>query len=416
MARRRKFSVLSGIILLSLLAAAMPLASGCAPETAVEKEKVVTYLSLADLTGPTGAMRVYADKLSQWYVEDLNEAGGVDGVKINYIVVDTRYDTSRAVAAYKRYRTEPNLLYAQPNGTDALRVLASQWEKDGIVGYAAPDGYFQAHQGPVFLWGPCYQDMFSSMLDWVVADWKAKGKPGMPKLAHMGWDNAWGREVLHGGVEYAEKLGLTMVESEFYPTGTLKHDVYLTRMAAAGANYIHVGGVDPAPSNVIRDAHALGLTKDIQFISDVFGTNEGVGVKAHPEALEGTVVYGFYLRGDEAYNHPFMDVWVKHSDTPFTELPDLLPLGVTFIRGLEFGLKEALKDTSYEELDGEVLYQAMQRLTGVDVNAGLTGPCAYSETDRRGSKVIKFYQVKKSKLVPITDWVETPDAVSLYEW
>ena len=416
MARRRKFSVLSGIILLSLLAAAMPLASGCAPETAVEKEKVVTYLSLADLTGPTGAMRVYADKLSQWYVEDLNEAGGVDGVKINYIVVDTRYDTSRAVAAYKRYRTEPNLLYAQPNGTDALRVLASQWEKDGIVGYAAPDGYFQAHQGPVFLWGPCYQDMFSSMLDWVVADWKAKGKPGMPKLAHMGWDNAWGREVLHGGVEYAEKLGLTMVESEFYPTGTLKHDVYLTRMAAAGANYIHVGGVDPAPSNVIRDAHALGLTKDIQFISDYWGTSEAIGIKAHPEALEGTVVLGYFLRGEDAWQHPLCEILEKYVDKPLRDLPDAGPIAMDWIIRFESGVRQALKNVSYEELDGEDMFQGLKELTGMDLNQGFTGPCTWSETERRGSRLVNFYQVKGGHVVRIQDWVEAPDAVSLHKW
>jgi len=415
---RRTLSVLSGIILLSLLVAAMPFASGCAPKPAVEVEveKIATYLSLSDLTGPTAGMRAQAEEMTEAYVDEVNEKGGVDGVKINFILIDTRYDTARAVAAYKRYRGEPNLLYVQPPSTEGARALAPQWERDKVVGYVPPDGYFQAFPSRMFLWGPCYQDAFAGMLDWAVADWKAKGKPGMPTIGHIGWDSAYGQEPLHGGIEYAEKLGVTVLPPEFFPTGALKHDVYLTRLASAGANYIHVGGVDPTPSNVIRDAHALGLTKDIQFIADFWGPNEAVGVRAHPEALEGTVIYGYFLRGEEAREHPFTEVWVKRGLGNLADMPDMIPLGVTWVRGFEFGLREALKDVSYEELDGEALFQGLKRLTGVDVNDGFTGPCAWSETDRRGSKLLRFYQVQDSKIVPITGWVEAPDAVSLYEW
>lgn len=414
---RKSLVVLCGVILLSLLLTAIPLAAGCAPRPAVEEEKVVSYLDLADLTGPTAGMRGSADTLERYYFDDLNEKGGIEGVKVNFIVVDTRYDTARAVAAYKRYRDEPNLLYVATPGTDAARALAPRYERDDLVAYASADGYFQAHQGRVFLWGPCYQDMFAAVLRWVVDDWKAKGNPGMPKVGDIAWDNAYGREALRGGKEYAEKLGVTLLPLELFPPGTLKHDVYLTRLASAGANYIFVGGVDPTPSNVIRDASALGLTKDIQFISDVYGTSEGVGLKGHAEALEGTITVTYFLRGDEAYNHPFCEVWKKHSDVPLSELPDLLPLGVQWARGFEFGLRGALKDVGYEELDGDALMQAMMKLTGMDINEGYTGPCTYSETNRRGTETVKLYQAKNGKMVPITDWVEVPDAVSMYkEW
>ncbi len=47
---------------------------------------------------------------------------------------------------------------------------------------------------------------------------------------------------------------------------------------------------------------------------------------------------------------------------------------------------------------------------------GITGPNAYSPTSRRGSWEIKFYRVKNTKVIPITDWVKAPDAVSLHKF
>ncbi len=124
----------------------------------------------------------------------------------------------------------------------------------------------------------------------------------MPKLGYISWDSAYGQEPLRGGKEYAEKMGVTLAPPEFFPAGSLDHTVYLSRLAKAEVNYIFVGGVDPTPTNVIRDAHKLGLTKTIQFFCDYWGPTS-LGVRLHPEALEGTVIVSYYLRGDDARKH-----------------------------------------------------------------------------------------------------------------
>ncbi|MBM3167046.1 MAG: hypothetical protein FJZ94_06340 [Chloroflexi bacterium] len=412
---RKSLVVLSGAILLSLIVTVIPLATGCTPKAAVE-EKYVTHLNLADLTGPTAAVHVPVDKGASAYLKGLNEKGGIDGVKVKYIVVDTRYDTARTVAAYQRYRTEHKVLFVQAPSTAGVKALAPFLQEDKGVGYGPPDGELQAFPGRYFLMGPSYQDGFAALLDWIVADWKAKGKTGMPKVGHMGWDNPYGREPLRGGKEYAEKLGLTLLPPEFFPAGSLKHDVYLTRLANAGANYIHVGGVDQTPTNVIRDAQALGLTKSIQFAADFWGPSEAFGVKAYPEALEGTVIYSYYLRGEEARNHPLGKLWVEYGYGSPADMPDPFVLGITQALGFEAGVRRALQDVGYEKLDGEAMFQAMQKLTGMDINKGLTGSCAWAEGERRASRFVKLYQIKSGKVVPITDWAKAPDAVALYKW
>lgn len=411
---RKEWLVLSGVVLLSILLLVVPFNSGCAPQ--VTEEKYVTALNLADLTGPTAALAVPIDKAAKAYFDSLNEKGGINGIKVNYIAVDTRYDTARTVASYKRNVTKPKLLFVLPPSTAAVKALAPMMQADKTVGWGPPDGEFQAFPGRYFLMGPAFQDGFSAMIDWVVADWKAKGMPGMPKLGHMSWDNPYGREPLHGGKEYAEKIGVTLLPPEFFPTGSLKHDVYLTRLANAGANYIHVGGVEVTPINVIQDAYALGLTKDIQFITDYFGPNEVTGVRERPEVMEDTVIYSFYLRGEEGREHPLSELWVSYGYGDLVDMPDTFLLGINVALSFEAGVRRALEYVDYEELDGDDMLHAWENLTGEDINNGLTGPCTWSETDRRESRMIKFYRFKSGAAVPITEWKETPDAVSLYEW
>jgi len=375
-------------------------------------EKEVAYLSLADYTGPIAGLNVPADMGLEDFIKEVNAKGGVDGVKIKFIGIDTRYDVARAVSAYKRYRRTPRLLMVNSISTGIGKAVARLIERDKKAQLVPGDGEFQAHIGRTFLWGPAYQDAFAATLDWIMDDWKKKGKSGTPVVGYLSWDNPYGREHLRGGKEYAEKLGIKFLPPEFFPPGTLKHDVYLTRLAKAGADYIHAGGVDPTPTNVIRDGHALGLTKTIQFTTDYWGPT-ALGIGVHAEALEGTVITSFYERGEDARNNPFVtDQWKKYrgSMDKFNEVYGMgMSWGMTYVAGL----KKALKAAGYDNLKANHMYKAYQELTGLKKH-DIQGPCAYSPKSRLGSKVVKIYRVKDGKIVPITGWREVPNAVGLH--
>ena len=375
-------------------------------------EKEVAYLSLADYTGPIAGLNVPADMGLEDFIKEVNAKGGVDGVKIKFIGIDTRYDVARAVSAYKRYRRTPRLLMVNSISTGIGKAVARLIERDKKAQLVPGDGEFQAHIGRTFLWGPAYQDAFAATLDWIMDDWKKKGKSGTPVVGYLSWDNPYGREHLRGGKEYAEKLGIKFLPPEFFPPGTLKHDVYLTRLAKAGADYIHAGGVDPTPTNVIRDGHALGLTKTIQFTTDYWGPT-ALGIGVHAEALEGTVITSFYERGEDARNNPFVTgQWKKYrgSMDKFNEVYGMgMSWGMTYVAGL----KKALKTAGYDNLKANHMYKAYQELTGLKKH-DIQGPCAYSPKSRLGSKVVKIYRVKDGKIVPITGWREVPNAVGLH--
>ena len=398
---------LYGVVIFTFLFGIGVLKSGAA-------EKYVTYLSLADYTAAIAGLNVPGDMGTEDYFKDLNARGGVDGVKVKFIGVDTRYDVARGVSAYKRYRAEPKLLVVNAIGTPIGKAIAPLATKDKLVQLVPGDGEFQAHLGRVFIWGPAYQDSFAATIDWIISDWRKKGKTGMPKIGYISWDNPYGKEFLRGGKEYAEKMGVALAPPEFFPPGSLDHTVYLSRLAKAEVNYIFVGGVDPTPTNVIRDAHKLGLKKNIQFFCDYWGPTS-LGTRLHPEALEGAIIVSYYIRGDDARKHPLSNLWVKYGRGKLEDMNEVYTIGMVWAMTFEAGLRIALKDVGYKKLNGEAMFQAYQKLTGMQ-RAGLQGPCAYSPTSRRGSLEVRFYQVKAGKVVSASDWIKTPDAVSLHKF
>jgi ABC-type branched-subunit amino acid transport system substrate-binding protein len=384
--------------------------------TASVMAKEISFLDLSDFTGPVAGLALPGSMGLEDYIKDINARGGIDGIKVKYIGVDTRYDVARALSAYKRYRRDKNVLCVNIVSTPLGKMLERLTRKEKVVIMIPGDGEFQAHPGNFFPWGPVYQNAFSATIDWILADWKKKGMSGAPKVAVLSWDSAYGREMLRGGKEYAEQKGVEILPSELFPVGSLKHDIYLNRLAQAGVNYVYVGGVDPVQTNVMRDAKALGLTDKIQFISDYWGPTT-LGTSLHPDALEGMVVVSFFLRGKEALNHPLVNrLWKTYRKKPPEQMNESYGMGIAWGMNYEAAVKDTIKRVGKDKLSREEIYNSYtNNLSGLS-REGIQGPCTYGPKSRNGSSVVKFYKVTDGQIVPITDWAQTPDAVSLHQW
>lgn len=380
-------------------------------------EKQVAYLSLSDYTGPVAGIVAPGDMGAVDFFKYINDKGGVQGVKIRFITVDTRYDVARAMSAYKRYRKTPKLLLTVAQGTHMGKAIYPILERDKLIMSIPGDGEFVSKNkiGRAFTTGDCYQDTFGAALDWMVRDWEKKGKPGKPTIGYIGFDSSAGKEPLRGGKEYAEKIGVKLLKPEFFPVGSSDHTTYLTRLK--GADYIYVEGANPSHTNVIRDAHRMGMTKNIQFVCDVWGPIMGEGLKAHAKELQGVVIATYTIRGTDVYAHPLVKkLWAKYRKKPISEMSPIYAAGLVMPMHFVAGLEIALKKVGYEKIDGEAIYQAYQKLTGKDTTQGVQGPCTYSPTERRGSKVVRFYKVVGEKIVPISGWITAPDTVSLHKF
>lgn len=387
-----------------------------APHPSYGAEKSVAYLSLADYTGPSGGLDAFIQMGTEDYFKYVNEKGGIQGIKVQFIGVDTRADVARVVAGYKRYNRTPNLFAFWNNSTPSNQVVVPLALKDKLIMLTPASGEAVAKPANVFLWGQCYQDGFGASVDWMLDDWQKKGKAGNPTVGYISWDNSYGRAHLEGGKEYVEKKGIKLL-TEFFRPGTPDHTTYLTRLK--GCDYIFVGGVDPTPTNVIRDAHRLGMTQNIQFVCDYWGPSRGsgMGIAMHSEVLQGVVKVCFFLDGTDIVAHPLAkEIWTKYRNKPLSDM--LGTYGAGFTMGMAYveALKIALKEVGYEKLSREEVYKAYQKLTGSKFAQGIQTECTYSPTERRGSKGVRFYRIKGMDLIPITDWIIPSDTVSLHKF
>jgi hypothetical protein len=108
------------------------------------------------------------------------------------------------------------------------------------------------------------------------------------------------------------------------------------------------------------------------------------------------------------------DLWKRYrgSMDKFNEVYGIgISWGMTYIAGLKF----ALKEVGYDKLKPDHMYEAYQKITGLDKN-DIQGASAYSPTSRRGSLEVKTYRIKNGKIIPITGWRTAPDAVSLHKF
>lgn len=386
------------------------------PDISSGEDKEVAYLSLGDYTGPTASVVSFVDMAIEDYAKFVNDKGGVNGVKIKFIGVDTRYDIARAVAAYKKYALTPRLLGMNSNNSNVARILEPMIKRNPMPVLVPAEGTFAVNIGYNFLPGQCYQNFFGAAVDWIVNDWKTKGKNGMPTVGAISWDSPAARDYLRGGLEYAKKIGINLLEPESLPPGTLDHTTYLTRLKSA--DYIYITGlVEPGQTNIIRDAHRLGITTKTQFICDFLGPIMGLGLKTHAQALQGALIQTISLAGTDFFAHPLVkEIWTKYRKKPVNEAVRPYGLGLAIALNYEAALKIALRDVGYDKINGETMYRAYQKLEGKETTQGLQGPCAYSLNSRLGSREIRWNQVKGEAIVPVSGWIKAPDAVSMYKW
>jgi len=387
------------------------------------EEKYVTFLDIADLTGVTaGGSQFYPVGLG-YYFRMLNEQGGVEGVKIKHIVVDTRYDTARAMTSYRRYHGEHKVLVVRSVSTPQGKILEPIIAKDHIVGLAPPDGEMMAKPGWTFIWFAPYQNQYAAAIDFVIQDWKAKGLQGVPVMGGVFWDNQAGRETANGGPEYGAQLEaqgkIKVLPQEFIPIAAPEVTAYLARIEAAGANYCMIfTGPDPAGTLVARDAYKMGLNSKMTFIQGMYGPDLQSGLKSHPEAVEGSYIISPFIRGEEFLNYPLTKTFSeRYADG--AQLNEYNIFGYVFGNEFENALKIALDAVGYEKLDGVAMFDAYKNLTGVSYD-GMIGPedhgYEFSETGRSPSSWCKMYKIVGGEVTPYSDWFKATDVVPLHQW
>ena len=427
------------LCLMALLLVALPLLAACGDDdedkTPGEEEKEITIGGTFILSGAAASSTGPSFVSTIELIKYINEVeGGIDGIKIKLVWADDKYDPAVAAAAYKRLRDRHHPILWLTMGDFLLVGVKDMLERDKtpVLVMAAQVPELFVPPGMIFTFRNAEANHFTGLARWVLQDWEASGGTGRPKLAHMHWDNPYGNAAREGGGHrWAEEHGVDVID-RIYPPMSLDLRPHLLGLRDKGADYVYVSGMVTDIVLLIRDARTTGLWDEMKFISD-HATSAYGGSGLLPivgEDAEG--LYGLRMEeprtaGPEvAKSHRIAEEireWAGHSPTRLDGGHDVaIKLILTSV------IRQAVADVGYENLNGEAMYNALQKLDHIDT-LGSYHNLGWGPDKRVGQSGIKIVQYRKMapgsemppdgvmmETVAVSDWIETTNIFEGKEW
>ena len=405
MRRRMVHEKRGGFLILVIALAVVLLVTACGPTpTTPTEEKAVQVGVLFPLTGGGGPATQPAFQGLVDYVTYFNEEKPIPGHPIELRWRDTMTQRAPAISGYAWFvdRHLPLIWFASPQD---LSAVSNRLERDQVpipmIACESPE--MIEPPGWVFsTWSP-WSESISVLLDYFMENWKEE-RP--PKLTFFVIDVGFGWEPSKDAAEYAETVGFEVLPFEVGSHVIVDATTQLLRIQESGADLVYIQHIFTGIAPILRDAHRLELTGEMQFATWMFA--ESVRDMA-PMGSEGLMFQS---------NVP----WFDETDIPgvITFLDQELEFhgevveDGAIMQGWVYGaltceaVKLALEEVGYENLDGPAMRSALESM---DFDLDGIARITFGPEDRRGVTKVAIYQVQDSNPVRMTDWKEAPSLV-----
>lgn len=367
-------------------------------------EQLPTICAIHPYTGRFAFAGIEGAAAMQDVVDMTNEAGGINGKKIQYYWADGEYKDDVGIAAFKRLYAQykPQMMFGQSTGmTKALGPEIKSRYKTLYSAYTFAQEAADPKENPyLFLPGPRYVDQFGVLLKYI-----AKEKPGA-NVAFFYSDTEFGREPIAAGKEMCKKLGLKFVTEEISKVGGVDLTTQVLDMKAKKAEYcIFQGFVSNPVTAVVKLSKDYGL--NIKFMGTFWTTEQQLLNELGTLAAEyrGVSAYSFY------YQNEFPEI-KKIQEWTKKKYPKIQYRSQSY---MQVYMSTTLFVESFKRADKmkggfntpENLVKAFQSIKNYDV-----GGLMPAVTIRNNCiPVGRIYQgnAKTIKFDPVSDWIRTED-------
>lgn len=355
-------------------AIAVSLGSIAAAQTQGVSDTEVIIGSVNDLSGPFAAVGVPAVAGANLYFDAINDAGGVHGRTIRFIVEDNAYQVPRAMQGYNK------LL----NKDKVFAMLLSLGTPMNVAGFKLLDPKGIPNIGPLsaateMLSEPMANKFtgFSSYYDQVQTGVKyLAGQGDVSEVCSMYIPSGFGNEIAQSTKDAAPLNGATFAGETTHKPDELDFVGSLTKLKAAGCDVITIGLTVRQAITVVGTAKKLGWG-DVDFLVTSAGF---LGVVA---AVPGGVTEGLYAssgwvdlgsRATEPAPAQFIADYKAKYDKPASGFAMLgYSAAGTFVRALE---------AAGPDLTHESFLAAMETLNYDDALTGAS--VSYGPDDHQG--------------------------------
>ncbi|MCP4559047.1 MAG: ABC transporter substrate-binding protein [Bosea sp.] len=349
------------------LAAAAPVLAGLgAADTVFAQDGTIRLGIVAPMSGPNARYGAFSLRGAQLAAKEINEAGGIDGKKIQVFSADSQGTPVEGVSATRRLISQDKVdfligdvsssvtLAMQPVVEDAGVLLINAASSNPKITYAAGVGGFK--------WS--FRNYPSDENRALVVAQYAAEKRGFTKFAVLSVDSDYGRSAIEFTKKYLPRFKGQILTEDYYKEGEVDFRSVLAKIRDSGAQAIIMYGLADTTPIVARQMIEVGLAGKMPLIGNgEFNTEKTI--KSAAKAMEGAVEAAAWL---PAYESAKSKAFVAKFTGEYREAPNnhayvhwetvhLLGKAIQAAKSTDRAqVRDALKGIKYDSAVGEVTF------------------------------------------------------------
>lgn len=339
-------------ILACLAASALP---ALAQAAGVSDKEIVVGTHM-DLSGPVAAGMPQLRNGTQMRFDELNEAGGVHGRRIKFIVEDNAGSPQQAVRAVdKLIRKDEVFAIVNPFGSGTNAAVVKRAVDEGVIYFApwAASAVLQQISGKnprLFTTVPDYHTTMSLGLGWLLDQ-----NPNFKKVGWLYMEGPFGDLIGRGvtGAMAAKKMEIAAQAS--YKPGEIDFSSQVARMRAAGVDLIVMATITRETVGVMSEIKKIGWN-NVAVLTGTPGRTMIV-TKLGKDAVEGLYGVGTWKILDPASASAADKAWAESFKKRFNLEPDenaflAYAYADWFVKGLQAAGRNLTQDGLVKALQG----------------------------------------------------------------
>ena len=225
-------------------------------KSAAKESETLKIGATAPLTGPLAIYGVTATNGSKLAMEEINKNGGILGKQVEFMVLDSKGDSTEAITAYNRLVDEGIVAFIGDAPSKPSLAIAEVAAQDNMPMITPTGTQFNITEAGSNVFRVCFTDPYQGVILANLAKNNLKANT-VAILVNNSSDHSDG--VTKAFVEEAAKLNLEIVAKEGYSEGDKDFRAQLTKVAAANPDVLLVPDYYEQAALISTQAREVGL-------------------------------------------------------------------------------------------------------------------------------------------------------------
>jgi branched-chain amino acid transport system substrate-binding protein len=279
-----------------------------ATDTEIKVGNIIPY------SGPASAYGVIG-KTEDAYFKMINDKGGINGRKIDFVSYDDGYSPPKAVEQVRKLvESDEVLVVFNPLGTPSNTAIQKYLNSKKVPQLFVATGATKWNDAKNFPWTIGWQPSYQSEAQ-IYAKWLMKEKPGA-KVAILYQNDDFGKDYLKGTKDgFGDKASSSIIMEESYEVSEPTIDSHIVKIKAANPDVLLIYTTPKFGAQTIKKTAELGW-KPLQIITNVSASVGGVMSPAGFENAQDVLSAAYAKDGADPQwnNDPSMKKWVEFLD------------------------------------------------------------------------------------------------------